>query len=53
MVLEDGTLEEIFAIPEITQTVDVYNMDVETDDNYIVRGGNGLGYIAYNKEDLV
>jgi len=53
MVLEDGTLQEIFAIPEITQTVDVYNMDVETDDNYIVKGGNGNGYIAYNKEDLV
>ena len=52
LVLENGTREEIFAIPKITTAVITYNMDVEDDDTYVVRGGNGTGYIAHNVDQL-
>ena len=48
LVRENGTLEEIFAIPNITEACITHNMDVEDDDTYVVRGGNGTGYIAHN-----
>jgi len=50
IVNEDGTLEEIFANDKVTVNCLAYNFDVETDDTYIVRGGNDRGYIAHNKE---
>jgi hypothetical protein len=52
LVKEDGTLEEIFAIPQVTQNCITHNMDVEDDDTYVVRGGNGVGYIAHNAGDF-
>ena len=51
LVCEDGTREEIFAIPKITTACITHNMDVEDDDTYIVRGGNNIGYIAHNVGD--
>ena len=51
LVRENGTREEIFAIPRITESCITYNMDVEDDDTYVVRGGNGTGYIAHNVEE--
>ena len=51
LVCEDGTREEIFAIPKITTACITHNMDVEDDDTYIVRGGNNIGYIAHNVQD--
>jgi len=48
LVRENGTLEEIFAMPRIYQDCITHNMDVEDDDTYVVRGGNGIGYIAHN-----
>ena len=48
LVCEDGTREEIFAIPKITTACITHNMDVEDDDTYVVRGGNNIGYIAHN-----
>ena len=48
LVRENGTLEEIFAIPHLTESCITHNMDVEDDDTYVVRGGNGTGYIAHN-----
>ena len=48
LVLEDGSREEIFAIPQKTINCLTYNMDVEEDDTYVVKGGNGNGYIAHN-----
>ena len=48
LILEDGSREEIFAIPQKTINCLTYNMDVEEDDTYVVKGGNGNGYIAHN-----
>ena len=48
LVREDGTLEEVFAKPKVTVNCITHNMDVEDDDTYVVRGGNGTGYIAHN-----
>ena len=48
LICEDGTREEIFAIPKVTQSCITHNMDVEDDDTYVVKGGNGIGYIAHN-----
>ena len=48
LICENGTREEIFAIPRITQACITHNMDVEDDDTYVVRGGNSTGYIAHN-----
>lgn len=48
LIRENGTREEIFAIPHITTSCITHNMDVEDDDTYVVRGGNGTGYIAHN-----
>ena len=50
IVNENGTLEDIFANDKVTVNSLTYNFDVEDDDTYIVRGGNGIGYIAHNKE---
>ena len=51
LIRENGTREEIFAIPRIYQDCITHNMDVEDDDTYVVRGGNGIGYIAHNVEN--
>lgn len=48
LVCENGTREEIFAIPKVTQSCITHNMDVEDDDTYVVRGGNNKGYVAHN-----
>ena len=48
LICENGTREEIFAIPKITQSCITHNMDVEDDDTYVVKGGNNIGYIAHN-----
>ena len=48
LVREDGTLEEIFAIPKVMVNCITHNMDVEDQDTYVVRGGNGVGYVAHN-----
>ena len=48
LICEDGTREEIFAIPKVTQSCITHNMDVEDDDTYVVRGGNNKGYVAHN-----
>lgn len=53
LVREDGTREEIFAIPNITTTCVTHNMDVEDDDTYVVRGGNNTGYIAHNVQQEI
>jgi hypothetical protein len=50
IVNEDGTLEDIFANDKVIVNCLTYNFDVETDDTYIIRGGNDRGYIAHNKE---
>ena len=48
LVREDGTLEEVFAKPKVTVNCITHNMDVEDQDTYVVKGGNGVGYIAHN-----
>ena len=48
LVLEDGTREEIFAMPNVRVACVTHNMDVEDQDTYVVKGGNGNGYIAHN-----
>jgi hypothetical protein len=48
LVLEDGSREEIFAIPNVRVACVTHNMDVEDQDTYVVKGGNGNGYIAHN-----
>ena len=48
LVLEDGTREEIFAMPNVQVACVTHNMDVEDQDTYVVKGGNGNGYIAHN-----
>ena len=53
LIRENGTREEIFAIPRITQACITHNMDVEDDDTYVVRGGNNTGYIAHNVQQEI
>jgi len=53
LIRENGTREEIFAIPHITTSCITHNMDVEDDDTYVVRGGNGTGYIAHNVQQEI
>ena len=48
LVLEDGSREEIFAMPNVRVACLTHNMDVEDQDTYVVKGGNGNGYIAHN-----
>ena len=47
-VREDETLEEVFGKPKVTVNCITHNMDVEDQDTYVVKGGNGVGYIAHN-----